>query len=236
MPKPAYQKITKRFVDNVDIPKSGQAFYNDSELHGFKLRVNATGVKAYVVERRVNGKNRRFVIGKHGIVTPELARKEAIRLLGAMAVGDDPVRRKQEQQIKAITLGEVLKHYFANTKLRQNTISMTVGVLNRCVPDWLTKPITSITANMIIERHQQLPHKTVLGTSGKVEANICIVIVNRLMNYAINNFELPDGSPVLPINPVRRFVRNRGWHDEPQRRNVIPDQQTCQLVPRSDVA
>jgi hypothetical protein len=44
------QKITKRFVDNVDIPKSGQAFYNDSELRGFKLRVNATGVKAYVVE------------------------------------------------------------------------------------------------------------------------------------------------------------------------------------------
>jgi hypothetical protein len=104
MPKTAYQKITKGFVDNVDIPKSGQSFHNDSELRGFNYVVNATGVKAYVVERRVNGVNRRFVIGKHGALTPELARREAIKLLAGMAVGEDPTVRKQERKNNAITL------------------------------------------------------------------------------------------------------------------------------------
>ena len=145
MPKPAYQKITKRFVDGVEIPTSGQTFYNDSDLRGFKLRVTATGCKSYIVERRVNGINRRYTIGKHGALTPELARKEAIQLLGGLAVGDDPVRRKQEQKINALTLGEVLEHYLANTKLRPNTVTITTSVLNRGVPEWLGKPIASIT-------------------------------------------------------------------------------------------
>lgn len=90
MPQINYYKITKRFVDNVEIPTSGQKFYNDSNLRGFRLRVNATGCKAYVVERRVNGIHRRYVIGKHGALTPELARREAAKLLGEMAIGTDP--------------------------------------------------------------------------------------------------------------------------------------------------
>ena len=56
---------------------------------------------------------------------------------------------------------------------------------------------------MIVERHKELPHETILGSKGEVEANMCISIINRLMNYAINNFELPDGTSILPVNPVR---------------------------------
>ncbi len=62
------QKLTKSFVDSVQLPASGQAFYRDSELKGFGLRVGTTG-KVYYAESKIKGKSVRVTIGKHGVYT-----------------------------------------------------------------------------------------------------------------------------------------------------------------------
>ena len=77
-------KITKRRVDAVKNPDTGQAFLWDSELPGFGLRVTPTR-KTYIVQSRVAGKTVRTTIGTHGPLTPDQARREAVKLLGEMA-------------------------------------------------------------------------------------------------------------------------------------------------------
>ena len=52
-------KLTKTVVDRAKPPATGQAFLRDSELKGFGLRITATGVKTFIVEKRIDGRSRR---------------------------------------------------------------------------------------------------------------------------------------------------------------------------------
>ena len=50
----------------------------DSELAGFGVRVHPTGRKVYIVQTRADGKAaKRVTVGRHGVVTPEEARRRA---------------------------------------------------------------------------------------------------------------------------------------------------------------
>lgn len=71
-------KLTKRVIDGIARPGAGQVFYWDGELKGFGVRVTATGI-SYVARGSVRGSGRRprLTIGRHGPLTPEMARAEA---------------------------------------------------------------------------------------------------------------------------------------------------------------
>lgn len=63
----------------------------DSELRGFGVAVGRTGAKSFLVQyRTAEGKSRRKVIGRFGIMTPEEARRIARGMLGDVARGEDP--------------------------------------------------------------------------------------------------------------------------------------------------
>src|SRR5690606_27952102 len=78
-------------VDALQSPASGQAFLWDGELKGFGVRVTKAGAKTFILQyRNAAGKSRRINIGRHGIMTLEIARAEAKIKLGAIAAGEDP--------------------------------------------------------------------------------------------------------------------------------------------------
>jgi hypothetical protein len=56
-------KLTKRLVDAVKHPASGQAFVRDNELRGFALRITP-GSKTFVLEKEINGRVRRLSLGR----------------------------------------------------------------------------------------------------------------------------------------------------------------------------
>ena len=82
-------KLTKSYVDSLPYQESGQIFYRDSDLKGFGLRVG-TGSKVYIAEGKVNNKNIRVTIGRHGVLTSEQARLEARSILGMIARDVNP--------------------------------------------------------------------------------------------------------------------------------------------------
>lgn len=79
-------KISNSSVGKIELPKptvegkKTQIFYRDEQLMGFGLRITSGGARAYFVETRIDGRNKRITIGRHGQITPEQARKEAKRL------------------------------------------------------------------------------------------------------------------------------------------------------------
>ena len=142
-------KITKTFVDKVELPTSGQKIHWDDELKGFCLRVTAAGNKTYVVEKRVKGKTTRRTIGAANVYSNHEARLEAKRLLLEMAQGSDPKIASAERELQNITLGQAFEDYKSARPLKPRTISNYNYTVKKCLSDWLDKPLTSLNRDMV---------------------------------------------------------------------------------------
>jgi integrase len=108
-------KITKRTVDAAK-PEKRDAFWWDPEIKGFGLKVTPADKKVYILQYRMGGRRapvRRYTIGNHGDPwTPEKAREEAKRLVGAIAEETDPGRLKAEER-SGLTIAELCDQYFS---------------------------------------------------------------------------------------------------------------------------
>lgn len=109
-------KLTKKTIDSMAIPTKEQAFLWDDELRGFGIRAIPSGLKAFVLQyRNEEGRSRRIVLGRYGVLTVEQARKQAIMKLGAVAGGADPAEERAQSRA-AITIREVCNWYLENAE------------------------------------------------------------------------------------------------------------------------
>jgi integrase len=94
----------------------GQTIWDD-KVAGFGARRQKGPAVAYVLLYRTEGGRQRWhTIGRHGAPwTPDLARAEAKRLLGAVVKGDDPAGEKQATR-KATTVAELCDAYLADAE------------------------------------------------------------------------------------------------------------------------
>lgn len=106
-------KLTKRAIDALAFPANGQSFLWDGELRGFGVRVVPSGLKVFILQyRNAEGRSRRLVFGRYGVLTVEQARDQAKIKLGAIAGGADPISDKAEMR-EAITVEAVCDWYLA---------------------------------------------------------------------------------------------------------------------------
>ena len=215
-------RINKTFVDKVIPPipkenqKNAQAFYRDSAIPGFGLRVTSGGAKSFIVEKRINGKVKRMTLGRYGNLTVEQARKEAQKVLGKVASGGDPIAEKKELQVKSATLIDVFEDYFTTRKdLKESTIKDYRRHLNGSFKDWQNKPVIEISKDMVEIRHQEL------GKRSPARANGAMRVLRAVFNHAIAKFEDAKGRPIISFNPVDRISQNRAWYKVERRQTII---------------
>ncbi len=109
-------RLTKRAVDALTPPEKGQTFLWDSELRGFGVRAIPSGLKAFILQyRNAEGRSRRIVVGRYGLLTVEQARDQAKIKLGAVAGGADPAEENANSR-EAITVAELCDWYLAEAK------------------------------------------------------------------------------------------------------------------------
>lgn len=87
------ERITKRAVDGLAL---GEQLW-DAELRGFGVR-RQKGRPYYFVSYRAAGRRRWITLGPHGPLTPESARKEALKVLGDVARGGDPAAHRDSDR------------------------------------------------------------------------------------------------------------------------------------------
>ena len=107
----AKEKITKRFLDGLELSKRQYIF--DTELHGFGVHVGAQEISFFVQYRAGfgrKGKTKRVRFGKFGPLTVEQARKQAQQLLAQATQGED-LSRKRQEEIPVPTFHELWKAY-----------------------------------------------------------------------------------------------------------------------------
>lgn len=115
----AVSNITIRAVQAL---KPGDAIWDAGHreaVRGFGVR-RQRDQATYVLKYRIFGRQRYFTIGAHGAPwTPELARREAKRLLGLVANSRDPADEKGKARLQAAdTLRVIVDQYLPNAKQR----------------------------------------------------------------------------------------------------------------------
>ncbi len=150
-------KLTKRTVDATRIRQSDFVIW-DADLAGFGLRVRPSGIKSYIVQYRAGGGRagvvRKITLGRHGSPwTPEQARAEAKRILGAVANGEDPAKQRAVRRAE-ITVGQLCDLYISEgcvTK-KASTISTDVGRIERHIKPLLGRKRVSEISRADIQR------------------------------------------------------------------------------------
>ena len=109
-------KLTKRAVDALETPKRDQTFLWDGELRGFGVRAIPSGLKTFVLQyRNAEGRSRRIVIGRFGVLTVEQARDKAKIKVGIIADGGDPAEEVDGPR-ETITVAEICEWYLVEAE------------------------------------------------------------------------------------------------------------------------
>ena len=82
-----YRTLSKRIVDRLSVDGKDAVFW-DRDLPGFGVRVYPSKAKVYVVQTRAFGRSKRVTLGRHGEVSADQARKEAIRIIARIKAGE----------------------------------------------------------------------------------------------------------------------------------------------------
>jgi integrase len=146
------RKLTKTAVDALKPSRVGvkgsYSFLWDQELRGFGVQALASGLKSFVVQyRNAQGRSRRIVIGRYGVMTVEEARREAKTVLGTIAQGIDPLDEKQAAPGKPITVAEVCDWYLVEAEAgrilgrRRRPIKATTLAMDRSRIEAHIKPL-----------------------------------------------------------------------------------------------
>lgn len=206
-------KLTKAAVDKLAVPPAGRVDYFDTELTGFGCRVSPS-TKVYFVLKRVNGKLSRVTLGKHGIVTPDEARKLAIEAMAKMNRGVDIAKEKARARDRGMKVSEVLESYFiSRTKLKPRTVTTYRDLFRLYMSDWLNMPVAEITKEMVARRHLKIAQN-----AGEAAANNAMRTFRAIYNYAN---ELMDDT--LPVNPIKRLSNTRQWYKVDRRQTLIEE-------------
>lgn len=229
-------KLTKTFVDSIAPPSTGYALHLDTELKGFGVRVTATGVKSFYLEKRINGKPRRIKLGRYGDMTPELARKEAIKLAGRIASGDDPLAERARSKLESKKLADAFEDYISRRTLKSQTVFDIRRCMKEVYADWLNKPMLQLTGDMIVKRHQKYG-----AEHSEARANLAMRYLRAIYNFAAAEYEDANGQPIITVNPVKRLSATKGWYRVDRRQTLIKPHELApwfsavQGLPNADV-
>ena len=212
-------KLTKKVVEGLPTPESGQTIYWDAPLLGFGLRITP-GAKSYICERRVNRRTVRFTIGRADQITTERARQLAQDQLNRMVKGEDINRTKRGAVRETVTLEEACKEFLQTRDLKPSTLRDYQWMMKKVFHDWKKKPVTGISRDMIKRRHGLLGE-----ARGASQANRAMRFLRSLLNFCAGRYENREGKPLLNDNPVKIISQTRAWFRVDRRRTVIKPHQ-----------
>jgi integrase len=206
--------LTKREVDAAK-PGGRDRCLWDAEVKGFGLRVRPSGVRVYILQYRAGiGRQaplRRYTIGKHGAPwTPEQARREAKRILGEVAAGEDPAKQRRDERIaekEAPTVRYVSEQWLAEhveAKRKPRTAFDYRRLLNSVIlPTLGAKKMAALTRADVARLHYA-------RRATPYEANHALRVLSAMCNWAeVHGFRPEHTNPCRRIEKYREHSRER---------------------------
>ena len=193
--------LTERSIDAIICPQGKkQAFIWDEQLKGFGLRVTAGGSKAFIVQYRVNGLERRVTIGKHPAMKAAAARRTALRMLSDASIGVDHALEKARRRR---TWKELWDWYDANV-----LIDKSQGYRHSCRNNWNLHLHPLLGARSVAATTYS-DIETVKSKLGRrTTTNRCLALLSSMANRAIR-LGWTDRNPAQGVERIKEKGRQR---------------------------
>ena len=208
--------LTKTVVDKTPIPATGQTLLRDAKLKGFGLRITPGGTRSFFLEKRINGVNKRFTIGRFGELTCEQARKRAQSELGKIAFGRDPLAERARERMAGTTLDAAFADFCKHRELKPKTLYGYRNLMRDVFAKWQSRPLAKITRRDVLNLHRALGE-----SSGEAYANQAMRVLRSVFNFAIHYYQGVEGHSLIGTNPVAVLSQTRSWYRSERRQSVI---------------
>jgi integrase len=200
----------------------------DTAVPGFTARRQSDGGISFTVVYRSGGRQRRYTIGRLGVLTPDQARTEAARVRVEVAAGGDPAADKQAKR-KAETIDQLLDMYISdldaghvlgrggNAK-KAGTIDFDKSAIqahirpligSRSVADFTRRDAEKFMRDVADGKTASTRRTRPRGVSrvrgGKGAATRVMGLFGAIMSYAVSHGMRPDN----PCAKVRRYADGR---------------------------
>jgi integrase len=192
--------LTKRDIDAQRYDPDGpptQILW-DGSLPGFGVRVFASGVKSFVLDCRANGRKRRITLGRYGVLTPDAARKKALKELGKVGDGTDPAEERRAARA-GDTVKDFAELYITREVKHHKTAADTERRIRKhIIPALGARRVKDVTTPDIARLHHRI------GDNTPIEANRVREILHRMFECA-RKWGYTDPSRINPVTDVDRF-------------------------------
>jgi integrase len=217
------EKMPRKTLSNgsiyaLEAPGTGQRLVWDSKLSGFGVRLSASGKKVYIAQGRANGRTVRVTIGRADHLSCDQARLQAKVRLGEMATGTDHNRQKKLKRVQGVSVDTAFKEFRkARAANKTATLDLYERYIDKCLPDWKSRPWTAITRQMIIDRHRKIGDE-----NGQRTANNVMRTVRSLLSFCRATYRDPStGDPLVAENAVRALSDTKAWFKEAGREDHL---------------
>ena len=195
------QRIVQKFITKLPVPATGNRVHYDSEIPGFGVRITAAGVISFVLNYRVNGRERRYTIGRHPELTATAAREKALRLRGRILDGHEPLEEREQERGEP-TVGELATQYLERYALAHKRPSSVRN--DRQMIEGIIRPrIGSLRIRAIGKRDIESLHATLKATPYR--ANRVLALLSKMFAIAKEWRWRADN----PAKGVARFHEDR---------------------------
>lgn len=199
-------RLSEKAIKRLPFPQRRNKIHYDEEVPGFGLRLTKAGARAFVVNYRVNGHERRLTIGPWPAWSATAARERAKELRRQIELGEDPLGVKQPRRNDP-TFGDLVEQYLTVEARRRKGIAEYERILRRdALPAWKNFRAADIRRRDVIalieEKAQTAP----------IAANRLFELLRRVFNFGIRR-------DILEANPCA-LVRKPG--EERSKDRVLP--------------
>ncbi len=226
------QPLTKAFINALKATEKTQWFH-DQDVPGFAIVVHPSGVKSFMVRytARVTGARRMGALGIWGITKIEAARNRAKEILGAVALGADPLaesrcptwfnwtttyfertapkRKRPEEHLRYLGLSE------EKSKIGGGITDATFRDIRE---KWGPLRLDQITVDDIERAREKIRE------GGKIKADRWLVHIAACFAAAVK-------AELVSRNPAQKVERERG---NPARDRVLSDEEMKKLLAAAD--
>jgi integrase len=211
-------KLTNTSVKNRPFPASGQEFLWDTEIKGFGVRATSK-TKAFILDRKLNGRTVRVTIGRYPIWSADAARKQAQELVVELDKGNDPRKKAKKEKADGVTLGDAYLLFKKTRTLSPRTLydydRYMKGEAKPGKPEffklWLNMPIVQITDDTVIAKYDKLRN----SGRGTAQASSAMRTLRSVLTFAIEKYKLGI------VNPVSALTRGKKWAKVNKRRGLL---------------
>lgn len=140
-------KLNEKIIRDLE-PIEGRDYQVfDTEIAGFAIRIYRSGNKAFTLDYRINGRQRRYKIGAWPEWTSTAAREKAKDVRRQIDDGIDPLSIRQTQR-EAPNVSDLIERYIEEhlPRLAPRNASDQISMLRKMVePEWGKQLVTEIT-------------------------------------------------------------------------------------------